>query len=78
MSRINKGQRFILRPIRIAGCAKMITTNDNFVVLKELALKLLVNNKSSSVIGFMIKERDGSGKEIMKEQFFKKDKNDQQ
>ena len=78
MSRINKGQRFILRPIRIAGCAKMITSSDRFEALKEIALKLLISNKSSSIIGFMIKERDGSGTEIIKEQFFKKDKNDQQ
>ena len=76
MSRINKGQRFILRPIRIVGCAKMITSSDRFETLKEMALKLLISNKSSSVIGFMIKERDGSGTEIIKEQFFKKDKND--
>ena len=71
MSRINKGQRFILRPIRIAGCAKIITTNDNFEKLKELALQLVINDKSSSVVGFIILERDGSGTEIIKLQLFK-------
>lgn len=71
MSRINKGQRFILRPIRVAGCSKIITTNDNYNKLKELALNLKINDKTKSIIGFTIKERDGSGKELLIDTLFK-------
>lgn len=75
MNRINKGQKYILRDCVSSGLSKMITSSDNFDILKNKAEKYSKNTKSKRIYGFSIFERTGGGRgsEKLIKTFFKED-----